>query len=299
MPKEQLCQGENSKSEEANKVTPQEQTFEQPQTKNMEVHHHPNLHHRKKHWKEYLLEFLMIFLAVTLGFFAESYREHLGDRTKEKQYMYSMLADLQKDTASMNISVRSLMYTVKGHDSLETMLGNAANKNDFEFYRKLYYMNTVFTWDDINPVFTESTITELKNSGNLRLIENNALTDSILDYEGVKRNGDEQHDYVRESISKTYFFATDIFDISYYRKYNDFLNSADYENRVFIPYEKVQQYIGEKPQLLSNDASLIKKYNRLVNNEKDQLALYLFYVEDTRQTAIRLIQQIKTEYHFQ
>ena len=28
----------------------------------------------------------MIFLAVTLGFFAESYREHLGDRSKEKEY---------------------------------------------------------------------------------------------------------------------------------------------------------------------------------------------------------------------
>jgi len=40
----------------------------------MEVHHHPDLHHKPKKWKEYFLEFLMIFLAVTLGFFAESYR---------------------------------------------------------------------------------------------------------------------------------------------------------------------------------------------------------------------------------
>ena len=31
------------------------------ETKNMEVHHHPDLHHRKKHWKEYFLELLMIF----------------------------------------------------------------------------------------------------------------------------------------------------------------------------------------------------------------------------------------------
>jgi len=37
--------------------------------KNMEVHHHPDLHHRKKKFKEYVLECLMIFLAVTLGFF--------------------------------------------------------------------------------------------------------------------------------------------------------------------------------------------------------------------------------------
>ena len=34
----------------------------------MEVHHHPDLHHKRKKFKEYFLEFLMIFLAVTLGF---------------------------------------------------------------------------------------------------------------------------------------------------------------------------------------------------------------------------------------
>jgi hypothetical protein len=32
-----------------------------------------------KSWKSYLLEFFMIFLAVTLGFFAESYRSDLAD----------------------------------------------------------------------------------------------------------------------------------------------------------------------------------------------------------------------------
>ena len=41
----------------------------------MEVHHPHHLTH-KKNWKEYITEFLMLFFAVTLGFFAENYREH-------------------------------------------------------------------------------------------------------------------------------------------------------------------------------------------------------------------------------
>jgi hypothetical protein len=45
----------------------------------MEVHHHPDLHHRRKKFKEYLLEFVMIFLAVTMGFIAENVREGIGD----------------------------------------------------------------------------------------------------------------------------------------------------------------------------------------------------------------------------
>ena len=63
----------------------------------MEVHHHPDVHHQKKNFKEYFLEFLMIFLAVTMGFFAESIREHIVDKDREKKYISSFLADLQND----------------------------------------------------------------------------------------------------------------------------------------------------------------------------------------------------------
>ncbi len=47
------------------------------ETDNMEVHAHPHNIMHKKTWKEYSLEFFMLFLAVTLGFFAEGYREYV------------------------------------------------------------------------------------------------------------------------------------------------------------------------------------------------------------------------------
>jgi hypothetical protein len=65
----------------------------------MEVHHHPDLHHRKKKFKEYLLEFFMIFLAVTMGFIAENVREGIGDREKERHYVESLVNNLKDDTA--------------------------------------------------------------------------------------------------------------------------------------------------------------------------------------------------------
>ena len=71
----------------------------------MEVHHHPDLHHKKKNFKEYFLEFLMIFLAVTMGFFAENIRENISDRHKENKYMHSLAEDLKKDTAALHYSI--------------------------------------------------------------------------------------------------------------------------------------------------------------------------------------------------
>src|SRR5574337_1721046 len=87
----------------------------------MEVHHHPHADsdsHRKKKFKEYFLEFLMIFLAVTLGFFAESIREHLGDKSKEREYLTSMVSELQYDTAQYSQLMQKLNYLRPILDSL-------------------------------------------------------------------------------------------------------------------------------------------------------------------------------------
>ncbi len=43
---------------------------DQPQSSDMEVHHHAH-HNGKKNWKAYFWEFLMLFLAVFCGFLAE------------------------------------------------------------------------------------------------------------------------------------------------------------------------------------------------------------------------------------
>ena len=75
----------------------------------MEVHHHPDLHHRKKKFKEYLLEFVMIFLAVTMGFIAENVREGISDREKERHYVESLVNNLKDDTASFASAIAENM----------------------------------------------------------------------------------------------------------------------------------------------------------------------------------------------
>src|SRR5687768_10481992 len=77
--KEQKSDIANNENQEliftAAEDTGQDRETLQPSTSNMEVHHHPHVHHSTK-WKSYLYEFLMLFLAVTAGFFVENQREH-------------------------------------------------------------------------------------------------------------------------------------------------------------------------------------------------------------------------------
>src|SRR5450432_4582083 len=94
---------------------------EQIKRENMEVHHHPDLHHKKKHWKEYFLEFLMIFLAVTMSFFAESLRERISDTTKEYDYIKSLISDLGDDIRVNDNAMPKLETSMAQLDSLIRM----------------------------------------------------------------------------------------------------------------------------------------------------------------------------------
>ena len=60
----------------------------------MEVHHHSQSQ-RKKNCKAYFREFLMLSLAVFCGFLAENFREH----QREKQFMTTLLDDVNSNTA--------------------------------------------------------------------------------------------------------------------------------------------------------------------------------------------------------
>jgi hypothetical protein len=148
------------------------------ETEKMEVHHHP--HVEKKNFKEYLLEGLMIFLAVTMGFFAESYREHLAEVNKENDYIQTFIEDLKTDTATIKkLLITEQNVKLKSIDSLLFLLNThqiKGHEND------LYYFGRAVTR---YPIFqsNDRTVTQLKNSGGLRLIRNAAASDSIINYE--------------------------------------------------------------------------------------------------------------------
>jgi hypothetical protein len=128
----------------------------------MEVHHHPDLHHRKKDIREYSLEFIMIFLAVTLGFFAESLRESISNREKAGQYMHAMRADGYKIfdrifilTYGRNLTDRSDMLDVSVRKDAKLMVTGTphlieyANKvKTLSNSLKMWYLPALLKQDD-------------------------------------------------------------------------------------------------------------------------------------------------------
>jgi hypothetical protein len=143
----------------------------------MEVHHHPEM--EKKGLKEYVLEGLMIFLAVTMGFFAESLRENIGNNAKEREYIHSFVEDLQKDTASLHYSIRRLTIDVKNCERLVGLYGEG-KLTRLPDTTLLLLSNQCGLSVDV--FFNDRTSSQLKGTGSMPLIRNKTVADSMLRY---------------------------------------------------------------------------------------------------------------------
>ena len=174
---------ESGKNTDENIISNETNTIP-PKKENMEVHHHPDLHHDKKYFREYFLEFLMIFLAVTMGFFAEQLREYYVENDRENQTMISLTKDLESDTLQLNGLIKYHMTKISKIDSiLIYFVKNSSNEIQIQQYNLI---NQLFG----HAAFFQNsgTLDQLNNSGELRLIRKRNVVDSIEAYvQQIKR----------------------------------------------------------------------------------------------------------------
>jgi hypothetical protein len=142
----------------------------------MEVHHHS--HTDRKKWTHYFWEFFMLFLAVFCGFLAENEREHLVEHKQEKQYMKLMLEDIKTDTAELQKCLADVGSSLINIDSaLLFLTSNTTDKSVAESYR---FSSAALK--RIPVVFTDRTLTQLKNSGRMRIVRSQKVMDALTHY---------------------------------------------------------------------------------------------------------------------
>jgi hypothetical protein len=244
----------------------------------MEVHAHT--HTARKNWKHYFWEFLMLFLAVFCGFLAENQREHMIEHQREKKFIRSLISDLSADTSRLGNIINLRNERVVMLDSFMVLL----NKPDAEAYgRTIYYFNSYAT-RGVAFRFTaaDGTMQQLKNGGNLRLIQKTSVSDSIIAYDVVNR-GYVWGNLDEEEIMDTYRnVAENIFD-------GRVLNAMrDQDNNVFIldydpPFRKSEDGIFR----LNYRLHMLSIYNKTMR----------YQARNLKEKAAQLILQLKKEYH--
>jgi hypothetical protein len=145
----------------------------------MEVHHHPDLHHRKKPWKEYLLEGLMIFIAVMMGFIAENIREDITNNQHAHELTAQLLTDLKADTAHLNKVIDEQTKIRQANDSLFTLLQQPLATADLNQIQRLI-IKSHNLWP-FHPA--GGAIGAIKNELHLKQFAHSQLISHIADYE--------------------------------------------------------------------------------------------------------------------
>jgi hypothetical protein len=224
---------------------------------NMEVYH-PHGNHPNRKFKDYIFEFMMLFIAITGGFFMENMREHRVDRHKEKEYMVGLIRDVKEDTTAIKSIIRWNRIQIMGLDSLIVLLDKPVPTIKLDELITLIssYLNNYrgFAPRDI-------TITQLKNSGGLRLIENNAVSDSIVNYYSTI-------EYYHElNVKMNYRFIEDTYKLEL--QFIDF--SPDMQNKILNinDINKLKELKNRccflKPQINWDNVWLNNVYNQSIN----------------------------------
>lgn len=244
----------------------------------MEVHAHT--HTARKKWTHYFWEFAMLFLAVFCGFLAENKREHIIEHRREKKFIRSLISDLSADTARLGAIVDLRNQRVDMLDSFMILL----NKPDAEAYsRTIYYFNS-FATRGAAFRFTpaDGTMQQLKNGGNLRLVQEAAVSDSIIAYD-VANRGYVWGNLDEEEIMDTYrSIAENVFD-------GRVLNEMrDEDNNVYMPdYDPPFRKTAEAVFRLNYRIHMLSVFNKTMRRQAREL----------KEKASHLISLLKKEYH--
>jgi len=166
-----------------------------------------------KRFRHYLFDFLMLFLAVFCGFIAENWRVKLSEHQRESEYIRSIIDDVRSDTAQSEYILAQLKSTSAGIDSVLTLLTSPQTiENSNEVYR-------LWTESLGLEVFVSNdrTIQQLKNSGDLRLIRNHAVSDKIMEYDQTLKKYSVQSNLMYSALR----------DMTNYSQLFDFISLAD------------------------------------------------------------------------
>ena len=225
----------------------------------------------------------MLFLAVFCGFLAENQREHFIEHQREKQFIRSLINDVEADTAKLNALIESRVDRGMRLDSLTDLLNSDSAER---CTKELYYLAITVprvTLYQFTP--SDGTMIQLKNSGGLRLIRKRVVIDSIISYDAVVRSLLRLDNQEQDILNLHREMAPRIFDGIALGKFSDNDNMAirpDYN-----------------PPLIPGYKTALNEFNYRITSTKNVNKGYRREARKLLRQATNLLITLKREYHME
>lgn len=225
----------------------------------------------------------MLFLAVTLGFFAENMREENVEHHREIEYIKSMIQDLNKDTANINNTVKRFENISLCFDTILQIF----DKSTISF-SQTWSNNFVKIIKGGYPdyYYTDRTLQQLKNSGSMRLIKNQIVSNAIVDYDNANKDFMTEDGYLSHIQQQATECA---FKVWSFKRLHQKLNSYQWFNKN-IPEDNY--WIIKDKATLEYFYNILSQFRESENFQKNNLV-------KLQKQAIELISLLNNEYHLE
>ena len=207
----------------------------------------------------------MLFLAVFWGFLAEYQLEHKIEKDRERQFIISLISDLEDDTLAITTQIFSIEKGMLLFDSLSNLveLPELAKRNG----EAIYY--TARMGIRQAPLVNNTrTIDQLKNSGGFRLIQKQETSGQIMKY----YSGYPELRMIEEFFNKE--------NVAFKEAASKIMNQAIYRQQN-QPDNSVIRITGNLPLLTYDTVHL------------NQLGCYAIQMNGSRKGMIQMLQNLK------
>jgi hypothetical protein len=210
-------------------------------------------------------------------------------------YMAQMVENMKFDTTRCS---NALQYNKKASlylDFLRYEIDNAANGN--ANVNEIYYF-FIKSRNTSTVLFKQAAITQLKNSGNLRLIENNALANQILEYyDRWVIAATTYADYMNRHIDELNKTGINFFNWQYLEKLIKIDTVFSYAADSSIDHYVADMRERKPPlALLNKNPDDLRKLNNQFSQFEISLHSFNAFLRLDKNFADTLIRQIEKEY---
>jgi len=241
-------------------------------------------------------EILLVVVGILIALQFNNADLDRQDRKKEKEYMVSLLNDLEKDVEEIDVSVAGNQILLDGLDELLRQI--ALQPQDPEGQRWLYILSLRNTYWYFQAEFAEGTLSELKYSGGFQLIQEKSVVDAIMNYDqGLVRF---EHNKIEQI---TYFHVVEarqkeLFDYSLGKKAFEFIEQ-DVFTSITLPHERFEELVDEGRYLINSDPNVLYAYYGDVLFFRTSLNNLNGYMSQQKELAGTLSKLIRESYNIE
>jgi len=234
-------------------------------------------------------EILLVVIGILIALQIDNWNDERLERKLEREYLASMLYDLEVDTREIEEKVAGNAKLLDGLGRLLVLLGTPGE--DPKHDRQMFIHALVYTYWYLTPDFSELTMTQLKSSGNLLLIRDKEIRDAMLRYAQAIEKSRYQFEEMKNYFHVIEATQKELFNLVLARQAFEYIEENPL--RMLDPLAKFEPLVPHGQYLLNNDSKLMARYYGDALMYRTALSNSSFYVNEQKKIATALSALIK------